>query len=75
MPGVYLKDWLLESAKLITGNTLVDPALIDCWIPNCHRIEQLPGVTAEMLDRGFGEEDIEKVLGGNFMSAFRMVWL
>jgi membrane dipeptidase len=69
-----LEDWLLESARMMTGDTLTDPAMIECWIPDCHRIEQLPRITAEMLARGFGQDDIEKVLGGNFMRVFRQVW-
>jgi membrane dipeptidase len=70
-----LEDWLLEWSKSMSGNTLVDPAMISCWIPNCYRIEQLAEITVEMLDRGFGEDDIEKVLGSNFMRVFRKVWL
>jgi membrane dipeptidase len=70
-----LEDWLLEWSKSMTGNTLVDPAMISCWIPNCYRIEQLAEITVEMLDRGFGEDDIEKILGSNFMRVFRKVWL
>lgn len=70
-----LEDWLLESARLMTGNTLMDPAMLDCWMPECRRIEQLPAVTAEMLARGFGNDDIEKFLGGNFMRVFRQIWL
>lgn len=33
----------------------------------------LPALTARMLERGFGEKDVEKVLGGNFMRAFEAI--
>jgi membrane dipeptidase len=69
-----LEDWLLESAMMMAGDALVDASMIDFWMPECRRIEQLPTVTVEMLARGFSEADIEKVLGGNFMRVFRQVW-
>jgi membrane dipeptidase len=71
----FLEDWLRETSKDAAENTLIDPALLDLWIPECHRSEQLPRFTAELLARGFGEDDIQKVLGGNFMRVFRQVWL
>jgi len=70
-----LEDWLMERALNLTGDALIDPTQIDFWIPDCKRIEQLPNFTVGMLSRGFSEEDIEKVLGGNFMRVFRQVWL
>ena len=34
---------------------------------------KMPNVTAELLSRGCSEEDIAKILGGNFMRVFREV--
>jgi membrane dipeptidase len=36
-------------------------------------VEDLPAVTYELLRRGYGEQDILKILGGNFMRAFAEV--
>jgi membrane dipeptidase len=33
----------------------------------------LPALTARLLERGMREEDVEKVLGGNFLRAFEAV--
>ena len=70
----FLEDWLLERAKTMAGDTLVDPVILDLWIPDCRRSDQLPRFTAELLTRGFSQDDIAKVLGGNFMRVFRQVW-
>ena len=36
-------------------------------------VEDLPNITYELLRRGYGEQDILKILGGNFMRAFAEV--
>jgi len=33
----------------------------------------LPNITKELLNRGYSEEDIKKILGGNFMRVFSLV--
>jgi len=35
---------------------------------------QLPGVIEKMKGRGYSEEDVAKVLGGNYLRVFREVW-
>lgn len=34
----------------------------------------LQHLTARLLDRGFGEEDVQKILGLNWMRIYRSVW-
>jgi len=34
---------------------------------------ELPNITAELVSRGYSEEEIDKILGGNFMRVFRQV--
>lgn len=36
-------------------------------------VSKFPYITQELLNRGYGEPDITKILGGNFMRAFRAV--
>ena len=36
-------------------------------------VEDLPAITYELLRRGYSEQDILKILGGNFMRAFAEV--
>jgi membrane dipeptidase len=36
-------------------------------------VTRLPRLTAELVERGYAEEDVKKILGGNFMRVFRGV--
>ncbi|NIO70239.1 MAG: membrane dipeptidase, partial [Anaerolineae bacterium] len=36
-------------------------------------VTHLPRLTAGLVERGYGEEDVKKILGGNFMRVFREV--
>jgi len=37
--------------------------------------DQMPNLAAELLGRGYGEEDVSKILGGNFLRLFSEVWV
>ena len=37
-------------------------------------MEHLPRVTQGLLDRGYKDSDVQKVIGGNFLRVFRTVW-
>ena len=39
----------------------------------CDDISEMPNITHELVRRGYSEEDIEKIWGGNFMRIFREV--
>lgn len=36
--------------------------------------DRLPNLTARLLDRGYKPEDVQKILGGNWIRVFRAVW-
>ena len=36
--------------------------------------KELPNLTARLLGRGYGADDVRKVIGGNWMRVFREVW-
>jgi membrane dipeptidase len=42
-------------------------------LADCEDVSQLPNITREMLNRGYTEEEIIKVWGGNFFRVFREV--
>ncbi|WP_052670453.1 dipeptidase [Draconibacterium sediminis] len=42
-------------------------------LADCADVSQMPNITAEMLKRGYTEEEIAKVWGGNFLRVFSAV--
>jgi membrane dipeptidase len=36
-------------------------------------VTRLPGLTAGLVERGYSQEQVKKILGGNFMRVFREV--
>jgi membrane dipeptidase len=42
-------------------------------IEGCNDVTQLPNITVELLRRGYTEEDIAKIWGGNLLRVFRRV--
>ena len=42
-------------------------------LADCEDVSQMPNITAEMLKRGYTEEEINKVWGGNFFRVFAKV--
>ncbi len=36
--------------------------------------KSLPNLTARLLERGYGEDDVRKIVGGNWLRVFRAVW-
>jgi microsomal dipeptidase-like Zn-dependent dipeptidase len=70
----FLEDSLRDLGKEALKSAGYDPALADRWTEGCDRSEQLPAFTARLLARGFSEDEIEMVLGSNFVRVFREVW-
>ncbi len=42
-------------------------------LSDCRDVSQFPGITRELIRRGYSEADIGKIWGGNFFRAFRTV--
>lgn len=42
-------------------------------LEDCFDVSQMPNITKELVKRGYSEEDIIKIWGGNFMRVFREV--
>lgn len=42
-------------------------------LSDCKDVSQIPNITAEMVKRGYTEEEIQKVWGGNFFRVFAQV--
>jgi membrane dipeptidase len=70
----FLEDSLREVGRAVLVSAGYDPAVAERWIPGCDRVEHLPAFTARLLARGFAEDEIEMVLGANFMRVFGEVW-
>jgi membrane dipeptidase len=39
-----------------------------------NKISRLPRLTERLVERGFSDDDIRKVLGGNLLRVYRQVW-
>jgi membrane dipeptidase len=44
------------------------------WVEGAEHLELLPNVVREMVRRGFSDEEIQKVLGGNLIRIYKAVW-
>lgn len=42
-------------------------------VDGCEEVSQMPRITEELLSRGYSEEDIRKIWGGNLMRVFRKI--
>lgn len=42
-------------------------------VTGCDDVSEMPNITIELVKRGYSEEDIRKIWGGNFMRVFRKV--
>jgi len=55
---------------LIRSSAALDPIRT---VQDCGRVEELPNLTTEMVRRGFAPDEIEQVLGLNFLRVFEKV--
>ncbi|MCJ7624864.1 MAG: dipeptidase [Anaerolineaceae bacterium] len=58
-----------------SSQAMIDPDILDATISGLGRIDELSSLTEEMVRRGFSREEIEKILGANFMRVFRTILL
>ncbi len=42
-------------------------------VMDCEEVSQMPNITIELMKRGYDEQEIAKIWGGNFMRVFRQV--
>lgn len=44
------------------------------WIAGLGSLAELPNITERLLRRGYGDEDVAKILGGNFVRVLTQIW-
>jgi membrane dipeptidase len=44
------------------------------WVKGIENMSEMPNVTRALVKRGYSDEEIQKVLGGNLLRLFREVW-
>lgn len=44
------------------------------WVQGLEKMQEMPNVARAMVQHGFSDEEIEKVLGGNLMRVYGQVW-
>jgi membrane dipeptidase len=65
-------DFVDDYFQHVYGGVFV-PGLGDSWDSEIARPSDLPKLTEEMIGRGFSEDDVAKVLGGNALRVLREV--
>ena len=50
------------------------PGVVLGYAKGLESVAQLPNLTQGLLARGYSEEDVAKIMGGNFLRVFREVW-
>jgi membrane dipeptidase len=65
----YVLDLMIED--MTTGDTLVDYGESWQFPEGLRRVETLPVFTAGLLERGYSEEDVAKIIGGNAVRVLR----
>lgn len=63
---------LLGYKKEMYENVWVDG--VQQYLPGMAALSDLPSITQGLLDRGYAEDDIQKILGGNFARVLAQIW-
>jgi len=46
----------------------------EVYLPWLKSVSEVPIITEALVDRGYSDQDVEKILGGNFLRVFEKVW-
>lgn len=63
-----------EDFKLYYPEMVGDFPFGQTFVKNFERVDDFPNVTEALLAKGFSDEDVAKILGGNFCRVFRAAW-
>lgn len=72
-------DWMEEDAELQSSAMSAYPGLYPAnykrgsFPEGLTRVEELPNLTAALVRRGYSDDSVEKILGGNFLRTFEQV--
>jgi membrane dipeptidase len=67
-------DYVYNDPRLWGGNNPIGPMPGPItWAEGIEDASRFPALTEALLDRGFSDEDVEKILGGNLLRLFRDV--
>ena len=55
--------------------TAVDYSKVELYPKGLETPDEMPNIAVELMSRGYGRQDIAKVLGGNWLRLFHEVWL
>lgn len=69
-----LREVMGTRPEVTSAFKAVNPIYIPWRSEGIETIEQLPSITQRLLDRSWDETSIRKLLGGNFMRAYRESW-
>jgi membrane dipeptidase len=63
-----------EQAKKTYPEIYLDYRMSQIPLKGLEDISSVSSITAGLVERGYAEEDITKILGGNFLRVFNLVW-
>ncbi len=70
----FMEDALaIPMDEEMAKQSMIDLEVLQSGIKDLGRIDELPNLTVEMVRRGFSNEEIEKILGRNFLRVFKEV--
>ena len=70
--GLRINHDLVNMSLAINREIISDGEWL--YVKGFEKISQLPNVTKEMISRGWSTEDIQKILGGNWLRVYEAAW-
>jgi len=68
-------DFVDYAPELILGDVATKGLSVSAQFPkDAENVTKMPNITKGLLARGYKEEEIKKILGGNFLRVLREVW-
>ena len=71
--GSDFMTFVLEVSGTYARQAMMSQAILESTVEGLEQVGQLPNITAEMKARGFRDDEIRLVLGGNFLRVFKEI--
>jgi membrane dipeptidase len=72
---IYIESQQGTKYPSVFSNPLVQPWDMTMYPMDLETTDKLPTLAPALIDRGYGPDDVKKILGGNWLRLFREVWV